>query len=130
MSRLELRSNPYAQWVSNRMNARLAANPSKDSLSLKIIQNPLMYLAVLGVKRCGRELSTATRHREVANSYKNFVLEHAVDWLAGDGEITERPAWLTRDMLGKTTLSGESNMLVSTTSERRHLCTGTRYECK
>ena len=113
MSHFEIESNPYAQWCFERLKGRLAARPTPDAYTLKLVQNPLIYYAVLGVKRCGVEMSTASRHREVAKTYKSFVVKHALTWLCREGEIDKLPDWLTEDMLGKTTLSGEL-LLVST----------------
>lgn len=106
MTDLNLTSNPRAEWCFQRLKDRLAWKPGPDSLTLKIVQNALIYHAVLGVKRSGVEMSTAARQREAANTYRNFVSRHALAWLAEEGGITV-PAWLTADMLGKTTLSGE-----------------------
>ena len=107
MSLLNLESNQYAEWGLKRLKGRLASKPTPDSLTLKIIQNVLLYHAVLSIKRSGKEFSTANRHREAATSYREFVTRHAHAWLRDEGDMTNLPGWLTKEMLGKTTLSGE-----------------------
>ena len=117
MSLFTIESNPYAQWCFERLKGRLASRPNTpDAYTLKLVQNPLIYYAVLGVKRCGVEMSTASRHREVAKTYKSFVVKGALTWLCREGGIARLPDWLTEDMLGKTTLSGE--LLLVSTSRR------------
>ena len=108
MSLLQLESNQYAEWGLKRLKGRLASKPTPDSLTLKIIQNVFLYHAVLGVKRCDKEFSIANRHLEAAATYRDFVTKHAHAWLGDEGEMTDLPGWLTREMLGKTPLSQAS----------------------
>ena len=100
---LKLENNDFFGWGIKRLVASFTAKKSKSILTA--IQNCAVYYCCNGIKRCGKTFSQDQRNSKASESYKDFVVPGFLMWM--DDHDYQLPKWLTKEVMGQSTLNGE-----------------------
>lgn len=121
---LLLKKNDAAEWVVDRMKATSWKSiPNVGEASL--FQFLPGYHACMSVRESGQVFNDAGKYAAAVENYEEFAAMAFLEWLDVEFDFTQRPDWLTKDIMGRNSMGKE--ILVQAAKEGEDLLhAGTR----
>lgn len=102
-TRMKLEPTSLFKWYMDRLEPCMR----KNKLALTRLQGVAVYYACLGIKRSCSTFSLEMRNKKAVESYRDFVVPHLMLWMEEQGY--RLPSWVTKGLMGHSTLNGEHN---------------------